>query len=527
MTLKQRDHDMDIGHSRRGDALVSCPSTPDLEEDYPLSAHRRSRKSQDKSPPSTELSRISLLPPAQFHRRVSQELLREVSVCLNDTSPLNKDAIWKTLVGQLSLKEICVNLSLEHTKATLDCVSEAVIHALRQNLATLQTLRLRGSLDLNMIFRELKQELPSTRAEKLANIQLVQGPKSSWDIDVSDCLADLSGTLQRLQVVFLSEESDVPEGFCTPLADLKSLKHLALSHPLRSAIPPLGDLPTAIGELTHLTSLQLRRTPLQSHPMWMGNLLHLEHLYYDPFLPICEEPAPPIGLSLLTSLKSLFLDMMPPYIIPDTLKNVERLAIVTRPCDMHNRDEESSNKKENWEWLSSMTKLSSLTLRGCGLKKLPDPIIYLGLTRLEVNLNRLSELPVGRYLENLQFLHLGSNAFINFPKAIQRAKNLRQLHIANQICTGWPAVMSNSGQLGRALSVQALSMTAADVQGLLNMPQLEVMVKGMHHLIIQPNNKSEQWLRVLLRQRNKGKGARLTSSELVYKMEDWGALFEI
>lgn len=75
--------------------------------------------------------------------------------------------------------------------------------------------------------------------------------------------------------------------------------------------------------------------------------------------------------------------------------------------------------------------LSSLTIKGCGLKKLPEEISMLdGLTELHLGGNELDVLPFAfRELQKLKRLNLDQNNFKQFPDFIKLMKTLGHLSI--------------------------------------------------------------------------------------------------
>lgn len=75
--------------------------------------------------------------------------------------------------------------------------------------------------------------------------------------------------------------------------------------------------------------------------------------------------------------------------------------------------------------------LTSLTVKGCGLKKLPEEISMLnGLLELHLGGNELEELPFAfRELQKLKRLNLDQNNFKNFPDFFKQMKTLGHLSI--------------------------------------------------------------------------------------------------
>ena len=102
-----------------------------------------------------------------------------------------------------------------------------------------------------------------------------------------------------------SDTENVSPDTLDGIQHLTTLRHIALNYPLRSALPPLGELPCGMSRLTRLTTLKLKRTPLQDpHPEWLGALTQLKHLLWDPYLPVDVAGTVPAALAQLTGLDS-------------------------------------------------------------------------------------------------------------------------------------------------------------------------------------------------------------------------------
>lgn len=316
------------------------------------------------------------------------------------------------------------------------------------------------------------------------------------------------------------------------ICDLTRLHHLSLHWPLRSALPPCGEIPDRFSELTSLTTLQLKRVPLQRpSPVWINSFPFLQHLYWDPFLPADISGIVPFTLLSTHKLRTLHLEMRPPLRVPSSLTTLERLVLVGRGLPDHNSNivdnnfnigNNSNNNgavEGDWGWLDTLTNLVSLRLQGGQLKELPVAVQRLeGLTRLGLMCNDLQSdsLPVGAWVRKLHHLHLGGNCLDEFPTALRQATALRTLFLAHQRACG-------SANLGARAVTQRMRLTGADVAALVNSPFLQTVVMGPQQPLVLLGRRTRdfEWLQRVLKQRNSSSSGpiRLTSNELAYTLE--------
>lgn len=324
-----------------------------------------------------------------------------------------------------------------------------------------------------------------------------------------------------------SDREDEGTSSLGPIPALSGLKHLSLQWPLRSAIPPADDVPREFSCLTALTTLKLRRVPLQDpSPQWLTVLTALEHLYWDPFLPVDLAGKQPSSLAAITQLKTLYIEMLPPLRVPASLTALEKLVIVGRgapPMSRQGSDGSFTSCEggdDKMEWLGGMSNLVSLRLQGAGLRELPEAMQRLtGLTRLGLMCNGLTSeaLQPGPWVSRLQHLHLGTNCISSSPPAFFVARQLRTLHLANQRPVA--EVLQ-----GPSYVTQRLMMTEADVAALLAMPLLEIVVMGVHQPQVQLASGARRnfdWLQATMKNRKREAGGpiKLTSNELYYTLE--------
>jgi hypothetical protein len=310
-------------------------------------------------------------------------------------------------------------------------------------------------------------------------------------------------------------------GVLDAVCALTALRHLSLQYPLRSALPPVGELPPRMAALTGLTTLRLRRVPLQDpSPPWLAALTNLRHLWWDPYLPADVAGAVPRALGALTDLRTLLLEMRPPLAVPASLTALERLVLAARGGPAP-----PGAPPQGWAWLGGARALRSLQLQGGSMAALPGELRALsGLTRLALNCNDLGagadSLPAGPWLGRLEHLHLGSNRIHRFPPALRAAPALRTIHLANQRAGAGaggaaPAIAANA--------TQRLAVDAADVAAMLGMRGLRTVVMGatQPQVRLGGTQRDFDWLRRVLLSREAGAGGavRLTSNELAVGMD--------
>ena len=332
--------------------------------------------------------------------------------------------------------------------------------------SNLCNLRLSGALPVG----QMMSAIDLHHHQFLSKIYFSVGAQDSlWELEKAvDCLQDLP-SLEKLEIRFSNDAEGVSGGVLPALVHLSSLRHLALQWPLRSALPPTGDLPD-FSSLSQLTTLSIKRVPCQEAcPAWLGPLAaSLHHLYWDPFLPIDLTGIVPMQhFECMRNLKTLYIaEMQAPLWVPTSLTALEKLTLIGRgpesplmsfssngsgtstgigsdtdpsvqSTSSMGADEEGGCRPFSpWAWLSALPNLRSLRLQGGNMTTLPEEIQSMrGLTRLELMCNELTAdgLVPGPWASSLQHLHLGCNRIHLFPGSIIHcAPALRSLHLANQ-----------------------------------------------------------------------------------------------
>jgi hypothetical protein len=283
----------------------------------------------------------------------------------------------------------------------------------------------------------------------------------------------------------------------------------------------MGELPASFSSLSSLTALQLKRVPLQTaSPDWLSHFPALQHLFWDPYLPVDVTGVLPKQLTSMPLLRTLYAEMRPPLSLPPGLTALERLTLVGRGQPDPALTVEQTTP--NWDWLQPLSSLVSLRLQGGQIMILPEAVRLLSrVTRLELMCNEITAdtLLPGPWLQSVQHLHLGCNHIQEFPPALHSATALKSLHLANQ--------RSVAGvHQGPSSVTQRLRLTGVDVAALLAMPFLKTVVVGMTQPQINMGGRTcdFDWLQRVLRKRcftsNTAGPIKLTSKELAYELEE-------
>ena len=200
-----------------------------------------------------------------------------------------------------------------------------------------------------------------------------------------------------------------------------------------------GDVPAEIGELTHLTSLNLRWNELTSIPASIGALQNLQYLDIGDN-PLSEFPE---AITQLVNLRNLHINNIHISSLPASivaLQNLEGLNIA------------GNQWSEFPEAVTQLDHLQLLDLNSSHISSLPASLANMkGLTTLYLNYNELTgEIPeVLAELTNLRSLDLSNNELTgNLPTWISQLTNLGILAISNNELTGgipaeWFSSLSN------------------------------------------------------------------------------------
>ncbi|PRW58407.1 nuclear pore complex NUP50A-like isoform X1 [Chlorella sorokiniana] len=422
-------------------------------------------------------------------------------------------------------------------------LSEWLGRAIAASRATLSSLRLSGPLHLGAIFQAMAPV--AQQFTRLEQVCLAKGSED-WQPAVAAAVLRQLPALQRLQFRFSFDDEQTPQDLVglllqlpqqpalplpvggvppqPPPPILRQLRHLALIFPPRSVIPPTANLPDCLSTLTQLTSLKFKRYPVLSVPTWLGALTGLRYLLWDPALPADTEYTFPPGLGQLTNLRFLWLVHQVPLVLPTSLApTLEGLHVMARGFN------EDTRWLQHWGWLQPFSRLNSMRVQGVGLTDLPQELLDKSqLTRLDLMVNQLEDLPEGPYLANMRCMHLGNNHFLRFPSALLTAKQLESVYLANQSAGGGggggsgrssPGSVSSACSQGRSVPgfTQRMVLYDTDVEGLRQLPCLRTLVMNtmQPQVVVGSQRHDFTWLQRVLKQR----GVRLTSNELAYELQ--------
>ena len=175
----------------------------------------------------------------------------------------------------------------------------------------------------------------------------------------------------------------------------------------------LEFIPTQIGNLSNLRTLDVRLNKLGSLPESIGNLSELEEL----------------------NVRNNKLSSLPESII--NLSNLKNLDI-------------SSNGLTSLpESIGNLSELEELNVGNNKLSSLPESIINLSnLKNLNISRNGFTSLPESIInLSNLKNLDISSNGFTSLPESIINLSNLKNLDISSNRFTSLPESIGNLSEL--------------------------------------------------------------------------------
>lgn len=179
------------------------------------------------------------------------------------------------------------------------------------------------------------------------------------------------------------------------------------------------NLLTALKEREEVRALKISLKD-KSLPKEIFDLPHLEELYLEGS---CETfPDKCAGWENLKILSLKFENFQGDLSSLFSLPHLENLKIIETPIKM---------------FLLPLGKINAplkfLTIKGCGLEKLPEEIsMAVNLQDLHLPNNKLAQLPFAfKELKKLKRLNLDSNAFSIFPEALKHMPKLSHLSIDN------------------------------------------------------------------------------------------------
>ena len=218
----------------------------------------------------------------------------------------------------------------------------------------------------------------------------------------------------------------------------------------------LTALPEAIGQLTNLTSLDLSANQLTLLPEAIGQLTNLTYLA----LSSNQLTALPESIGQLINLSSLNLRFNQLTVIPEAIGQLTNLNFL---------DIDSNQLTVIPEAIGQLTNLTSLNLRTNELTAIPEIGQLTNLTFLDINSNQLTVIPetIGQLI-NLTSLDINSNQLTVIPETIGQLINLTSLNFGSNQLTVIPETI---GQL--------INLTFLDI----NSNQLTVIPETIGQLI--------------------------------------------
>lgn len=224
------------------------------------------------------------------------------------------------------------------------------------------------------------------------------------------------------------------------------LKYLGL----RSTV--LDSLPSAVGDLPQLETLDIKNTNITVLPrsLWKSN--YLRHLYLNGFHidpSILRRHAGSRFLSNLRTLTGLYMGNMDEGLVNSLIQSVTKLT----KLKINYR---SSEKNENLgRWISKLTNLQSLKL---------------GMTEKDGHLPKLTYLPQHHHLFNLYLL-----GKLYKMESDQLPSCLRVLTLSRSYLSGDPMHSLSQLQQLRSLSLLSDSYTGTEMSCLNGFPSLQVL----------------------------------------------------
>ncbi|MEM7534872.1 MAG: leucine-rich repeat domain-containing protein, partial [Chloroflexota bacterium] len=218
----------------------------------------------------------------------------------------------------------------------------------------------------------------------------------------------------------------------------------------------LSGIPSELGNLSNLTTLNLAGNKLSSIPSALGNLSNLKYLY----LSINQLSSIPSELGNLSNLTYLELYRNQLNSIPSELGNLSNLDTL----------ELNHNQLSNIPaGLGNLSNLRDLDLYNNQLRSIPSELGNLSnLTYLELYNNQLSSIPseLGN-LANLTFLDLSNNHLSSIPSELGNLSNLTSLSVSKNQLSSIPSELSNLPNLNVYFGYNRVVITNDDLASFL------------------------------------------------------------
>ncbi|AZQ64983.1 T9SS type A sorting domain-containing protein [Flammeovirga pectinis] len=262
-----------------------------------------------------------------------------------------------------------------------------------------------------------------------------------------------------------------------------------------------GNLPSELGNLIHLTSLNLSYNSLVSVPLELGNLVNLTGLY----LSSNSLVSIPVELGNLVNLTELNLSYNSLVSVPLELGNLVHLisldlsrnSLESVPVELGNL----VNLTElNLSYnslvsvpveLGNLSNLTSLILSSNSLESVPLELgNLLNLTSLNLSYNSLESVPVELgNLSNLTYLSLYSNSLLSVPVELGNLVNLTNLYLHSNSLVNVPVELGNLVNLTTLfLHSNSLESVPVELGNLVNLTYLDLSYTSLLSVPVELGN---------------------------------------
>lgn len=266
------------------------------------------------------------------------------------------------------------------------------------------------------------------------------------------------------------------------IENLNKLKTLDMSYQTWR----LKQFPIAVTQLTNLESLDISECWFKTLPTSLKKLKKLKHLNLNQSVQYLKPPEASLEFLSQLKLETLRLSYTPN---PNQV-----LGLLGHPTRLRSLDLSSCNLKKLPELLFQFTQLKQLNLSDNALQDLPNEFARLSrLEVLDINTNKLKKLPtvIGK-LTQLKKLDCSQDFMCHpekdlvLPENFGQLKNLEELNLRGNIIAKLPASFGQLSQL-KSLNMYGVSLTTAMAKQLAKLTKLEYLIMTMEEKTELPN----------------------------------------